>query len=226
MTQDHRTPLSVSVVLPCYNEESSVGLCVAEALDTMRTADIRGEVVVVDNNCTDDSAAVATAAGARVVAEATPGYGSALRAGFRAAVGDIIIMADADFTYDLGKIPELIAPIVRDEADLVLGNRLDEATRQTMPFLHRFVGTPIITFLAAARVDAGWSATVSRVFARSDEVAWSNSGCVPPVWSWRRRCSFARRVRACASPRSTPATALGSGNRSCRRSRTAGVTCN
>jgi glycosyltransferase involved in cell wall biosynthesis len=149
VTADRSTTLGVSVVLPCYNEESSVGLCVREALETMRAAGIPGEVVVVDNNSTDDSAAVATAAGARVVPEANPGYGSALRAGFRAARCDIIVMADADFTYDLGKIPELIAPIVRGDADLVLGNRLDEATRQTMPLLHRYVGTPVITFLAA-----------------------------------------------------------------------------
>ena len=56
--------MSVSVVLPCYNEEESVGLCIEEALDTMRAAGIDGEVVVVDNNCTDDSAAVALQAGA------------------------------------------------------------------------------------------------------------------------------------------------------------------
>ena len=59
MTQDRRATLSVCVVLPCYNEESSVGLCVVEALDAMRAAGIRGEVVVVDNGSTDNSAAVA-----------------------------------------------------------------------------------------------------------------------------------------------------------------------
>ena len=77
------------------------------------------------------------------------GYGSALRAGFAAARGDIVVMADADFTYDLGKIPDLVAPVVRDEADLVIGGRLDAATRRTMPLLHRFVGTPVLTFLVA-----------------------------------------------------------------------------
>ena len=94
---------------------------------------IDGEVVVVDNHCTDDSAAVALSAGARVVAESRPGYGSALRAGFSAARCDIIIMADADFTYDLRKIPALIAPILRGEADLVLGNRLDAAHARRCP---------------------------------------------------------------------------------------------
>ena len=149
MTQTHGASLTVSVVLPCLNEAESVGLCVEESLATLRAAGLTGEVIVVDNGSTDDSAAIAERAGARVVREARPGYGSALRAGFRAARCDVVVMADADFTYDFGKIPELVAPIARDEADLVLGNRFDGATRDTMPFLHRFVGTPVITFLVA-----------------------------------------------------------------------------
>jgi hypothetical protein len=58
-------------------------------------------------------------------------------------------MADADLTYDFARIPELLAPIEAGEADMVLGSRLGGATRETMPFLHRFVGTPVITFLTA-----------------------------------------------------------------------------
>ncbi len=58
-------------------------------------------------------------------------------------------MADSDYTYDLGKIPDLVAPIIDDRADLVVGSRLDAANRQTMPFLHRFIGTPVLTFLTA-----------------------------------------------------------------------------
>ena len=104
-----------------------------------------------------------------------------MRAGFSAARCDIVIMADADFTYDLRKIPELIAPIVRGEADLVLGNRLDAATRQTMPFLHRYVGTPVITFLAAracGRRVVGDSQSGFRAFRRDclDRLALRSSG--------------------------------------------------
>ncbi|MGH9031300.1 MAG: glycosyltransferase family 2 protein [Acidimicrobiia bacterium] len=140
---------SVSVVLPCLDEADSVGLCVKEAIETLAEAGLDGEVVVVDNGSSDGSPDVAAAAGARVVVERRRGYGSALRAGFAAARGDVIVMADADFTYDFRKIPDLVAPVLRDEADLVVGGRLDAATRRTMPLLHRLVGTPALTFLVA-----------------------------------------------------------------------------
>ena len=119
MSLDER--LDVSVVLPCLNEEGSVGLCVTEARDACVAAGLRGEVLVVDNGSTDASAAVAMASGGRVVEEARPGYGSALLAGFEAARGEILVMADADFTYDFGKIPDLVGPVVEGRADLVLG---------------------------------------------------------------------------------------------------------
>jgi len=144
-----RERLRVSVVLPCLDEAGSVGRCVDEARDVLASAGIPGEVVVVDNGSSDGSPELAAAAGARVVHEEYPGYGSALRAGFAAARGDVIVMADADLTYNLEKIPELVAPIVHDAADLVLGTRLDAATRRTMPLTHRYLGTPALTFLVA-----------------------------------------------------------------------------
>jgi glycosyltransferase involved in cell wall biosynthesis len=141
--------LDVSVVLPCLDEENSVGLCVREASEAFAAANIVGEIIVVDNGSTDASKEIAAAAGGRVVEEVRPGYGSALLTGFEASKGEIVVMADADFTYDLGRIPDLVAPIVEGRADLVLGSRLDSASRGTMPFLHRFVGTPLLTFLTA-----------------------------------------------------------------------------
>jgi glycosyltransferase involved in cell wall biosynthesis len=139
----------VSVVLPCLNEAASVGRCVTDALDALAKGGLVGEVIVVDNGSTDDSAAIATAAGARMVAEPRPGYGRALRTGFAAAQGEVVVMADADCTYQLDLIPRLVGPVFADEADLVVASRLDSATRSTMPFLHRYVGTPTLTFLTA-----------------------------------------------------------------------------
>jgi hypothetical protein len=137
----------VSVVLPCLDEAGSVGRCVTEARAVLTAAGIHGEVIVVDNGSTDGSAAVAAGAGARVVTERRPGYGRALRAGFAAARAGVVVMADADSTYDLARIPALAEPVLAGRADLVLGNRLGPGARAAMPALHRLVGTPTLSFL-------------------------------------------------------------------------------
>lgn len=141
--------IEVTVVFPCLNERDAVGICVTQAIKTMSDSDIEGEVIVVDNGSTDGSAEVAAAAGARVIREPRRGYGRALRTGFEQARGEVVVMADADGTYDLSKLPELTRPVLSGEVDLHLATRLDGATRETMPFLHRFVGTPVITFLTS-----------------------------------------------------------------------------
>jgi glycosyltransferase involved in cell wall biosynthesis len=146
---------SVTVVLPCLNEEDSVGLVVEEALRTLDAAGIPCEVLVVDNGSRDRSVEAAIAAGATVIHEERRGYGRAVRSGIAAATGTIVVMADADCTYDMSKLPLLIGPIQRDEADLVMGSRLHEATRRTMPILHKYLGTPALT--AFIRTAGGYS---------------------------------------------------------------------
>lgn len=138
--------ISLSVVLPCYNERDSVGRCVDEAFLGIRSTTLSGEVIVIDNNSTDGSADIALIHGARVITEPLPGYGSALRAGIACAAGEMVIMADADLTYDLPGMQRLIQPILDDRADLVLGQRLVDSHR-AMPWLHRWLGTPVLTYL-------------------------------------------------------------------------------
>jgi hypothetical protein len=145
-----RQTLDVTVVLPCLNEERSVALCVTEALTAIARAGWTGEVVVVDNGCEDRSAELASAAGARVVFEPTRGYGAAILCGIRAARGSVIVMADADCTYPLDKLATVAGPVLNGDAELVLASRLGSATRQSMPLLHRFVGTPALTWLVRA----------------------------------------------------------------------------
>jgi Glycosyl transferase family 2 len=139
--------VTVTVVFPCLNEELAVGLCVERALETMRVAGLDGSVLVVDNGSTDNSARVAMDAGAQVILQREPGYGAALRSGIEAAQSEFVIMADADGTYELDAIPRLLLPLLYGEADMVLGQRLNDASAATMPWLHRYVGTPAITFL-------------------------------------------------------------------------------
>jgi glycosyltransferase involved in cell wall biosynthesis len=137
-------PPEVSVVIPCLNEAENVGECVARAAAALEAAGIDGEVLVSDNGSTDDSGAIAQAAGARVVHEPRRGYGSAYLAGFEAARGRYVVMADADLTYDFSEIPRFVEQL-RDGADLVMGDRMDNIRPGAMPWLHRYVGNPVLT---------------------------------------------------------------------------------
>jgi len=134
----------VSVVIPCLNEEENIERCVTVALDAMVQNGIRGEVVVADNASEDRSAELAKAAGARVVTEPRRGYGSAYLAGFNAARGRYIVMADADLTYDFNEIPRFVEELDQG-AELVMGDRMDNIHPGAMPWLHRYVGNPVLT---------------------------------------------------------------------------------
>jgi glycosyltransferase involved in cell wall biosynthesis len=100
--------------------------------------------VVADNASEDRSAELAAAAGARVIHEPRRGYGSAYLAGFNAARGRYIVMADADLTYDFNEIPRFVAQL-EEGAELVMGDRMDNIQPGAMPWLHRYVGNPILT---------------------------------------------------------------------------------
>jgi glycosyltransferase involved in cell wall biosynthesis len=139
-------PTLLSVVIPCLNEEENIEECVRTALAVLEQKGIDGEVLVVDNASEDDSAALAAAAGARVVSEPRRGYGSAYLAGFAAARGRYIVMADADLTYDFNEIPRFVAEL-DGGAELVMGDRMDNIQPGAMPWLHRYIGNPILTGL-------------------------------------------------------------------------------
>jgi glycosyltransferase involved in cell wall biosynthesis len=136
--------ITVSVVIPCLNEEGNIERCVALALEVLEANGLSGEVVVADNASEDRSAELAAAAGARVVHEPRRGYGSAYLAGFNAARGRYIVMADADLTYDFHEIPRFVEQL-EEGAELVMGDRMDNIHPGAMPWLHRYVGNPILT---------------------------------------------------------------------------------
>jgi glycosyltransferase involved in cell wall biosynthesis len=144
-SEDPGAPL-VSVVIPCLNESENIEQCVSAALAALREMDVRGEVVVADNGSEDDSAALAERAGAHVVVEPRRGYGSAYLAGFAASSGRYIVMADADLTYDFNDIPRFVAAL-EEGAEMVMGDRMDNIQPGAMPWLHRYVGNPILTGL-------------------------------------------------------------------------------
>jgi glycosyltransferase involved in cell wall biosynthesis len=137
----------VSVVLPCLNEIASVAAVVREAKAAMEEAGIAGEVIVVDNGSTDGSPEAAAGAGARVVHERRRGYGAAYMAGFAAARGDVIVMADADGSYDFAALPAFLDRISEGD-QLVMGSRFKGRIEPgAMPWTHRHIGSPILSGL-------------------------------------------------------------------------------
>jgi glycosyltransferase involved in cell wall biosynthesis len=141
------TDVLVSLVIPCLNEEKTVVVCIEKALASFQQLKIRGEVVVVDNGSSDRSAGLAAAAGARVVSHDVRGYGAALRRGIHEAHGKYVVMGDADNTYDYADLGQFVA-LLDQGADLVMGSRLrGQIHPGAMPWLHRWLGTPVLTFV-------------------------------------------------------------------------------
>ena len=139
--------IELSIVLPCLNEELTVGTCVAKAVSFLKEYKIDGEVIVADNGSTDRSIEIATQKGARVARIEQKGYGSALRGGFEAAKGKYIIMADADDSYDLVNLMPFVEKL-REGYELVMGNRFKGGIKKgAMPWHHRYIGNPILSFL-------------------------------------------------------------------------------
>jgi len=143
--------VEVSVVIPCLNEAGTLAFCIESAQRALRENGIRGEIIVADNGSSDDSANIASTAGARVVTIRDRGYGSALMGGIGAANGKFIVMGDADASYDFGEIPRFVEKL-REGNDLVQGCRLSAGGGHilpgAMPFLHRFVGNPMFSMMA------------------------------------------------------------------------------
>ena len=137
----HRN-LTISVVIPCYNEEHGV----REVLGRMPKA--VDEFVVVDNNCTDRTAEVARSMGAVVVAEKTPGYGAAYKAGLRAATRDIVVTLDGDGTYPPEEIPRLVDELVDRGWDFLSASRFPLVNPRAMHLTNR-LGNGVLTVAAA-----------------------------------------------------------------------------
>jgi glycosyltransferase involved in cell wall biosynthesis len=135
----------ISIVMPCLNEEAAVGACVEKALQSIAESGMTGEVLVVDNDSTDASAELASAAGARIVREPVRGYGRAYLAGLAESRGRFIVLGDSDGTYDFAAVASFVEPLTNG-TDFVMGSRLrGSIDRGAMPWLHRYLGNPLLT---------------------------------------------------------------------------------
>jgi len=142
--------VELSIVIPCLNEAEILGTCIEKAQRSLREHRIAGEIIIADNGSTDESQAIATRMGARLVHVAARGYGNALMGGIAAARGRFIIMGDADDSYDFLEIPRFVGKL-REGFDLVQGCRLPwgggRVMPGAMPFLHRWLGNPIFSLM-------------------------------------------------------------------------------
>jgi glycosyltransferase involved in cell wall biosynthesis len=138
-------PVKLSIVLPCYNEEETLEACILEALQGIEASGVIGEVIVAKNNSTDNSRKIAEQAGARIVDVEPRGYGSALTGGINAALGEFVIMGDADMSYDFSHAPRFVEKL-EEGFDLVMGNRFAGGIQEgAMPWKNRVIGNPLLS---------------------------------------------------------------------------------
>ena len=125
----------VAVLLPCYNEEKTIGKVVRDFREVLPSADI----YVYDNNSTDRTVEEATVAGAIVRHEYTQGKGNVIRRMFREVEADCYLMADGDDTYPAHHAPDMVKEVLEKQADMVIGDRLSSTyfTQNKRPF-HNF----------------------------------------------------------------------------------------
>ena len=139
--------IELSIVMPCLNEAETLATCIKKAQRFLERCNIKGEVVVADNGSTDGSREIALAHNAVLVEVPVKGYGSAIRGGIEHARAEFVIVGDSDDSHDLENL-ELFYEGLKEGVDLVVGNRFKGGlSKKDMPFMHRYVGNPVLTGL-------------------------------------------------------------------------------
>jgi glycosyltransferase involved in cell wall biosynthesis len=137
----------ITFIFPSKNEEKTIAEVIQKAQKAAQQLGMTYEIIVSDNS-TDTTPQIARSLGAKVVTPDRHGYGYAYTYALRHARGKYVVMADADGTYDLEEAPKLLEPLLKGEADIVLGTRLKgRILPGAMPWLHRYIGNPLLTLI-------------------------------------------------------------------------------
>jgi glycosyltransferase involved in cell wall biosynthesis len=143
----------LSIVIPCYNEEKTLEMCI-ERVVVIGTEELPIEIIIVDDHSTDQSYYLACELAERydciTVLKHTinRGKGAALRTGFSQAKGDFVAVQDADLEYDPQDLKLLIRPLLEDKADVVFGSRFLSAGEHRVLYFWHYLGNRFLTFLS------------------------------------------------------------------------------
>ena len=128
----------IVLIIPCYNEELSI----LNVINDYRKFLPNAEIYIFDNNSSDRTSEVASAAGVKVLHVPLKGKGNVVRRAFADVDADIYVMTDGDSTYDASSAPNLINKLINENLDMVVGCRVDKGESENFRFGHRF-GNPL-----------------------------------------------------------------------------------